>query len=255
MALALSALKLATLPPNTGQRTTRAVSRPGQLHVDAELARVPLTFSGTSSRGSDWPSTLNALRILQRDGLRHRQRRGLVHQRAVLRAASARLMDDLALVRRQRVLGNAPGLRRGGDEHRARGRARLAQHLPHAAHAVAAGGELLAAEVRVAVLRVGAGPLGLDLRPVEVELLGDEHRHRRHHALPHLEHRQHDAHGVVGVDLDPDVGLEACRRPLRDRASPIGEIRADHQAAAGGGGGLEEGASRECRWSCHRASS
>ena len=24
--------------------------------------------------------------------------------------------------------------------------------------------------------------------PVDVELLGDEHRHRRHHALPHLEH-------------------------------------------------------------------
>ena len=37
-AFALSALKLATLPPNTGQRTTRAMSMPGQLHVDAELA-------------------------------------------------------------------------------------------------------------------------------------------------------------------------------------------------------------------------
>ena len=57
-------------------------------------------------------------------------------------------------------------------------------------------------------LAIGRRPFGVDLVPVDVELLGDEHRHGGHHALPHLEHRQHDAHGVVGGDADPDVRLE-----------------------------------------------
>ncbi len=47
-ALALSALKDATLPPNTGERTTRAVSRFGSFTSMPNTA-VPLTFSGTSS--------------------------------------------------------------------------------------------------------------------------------------------------------------------------------------------------------------
>ena len=170
----------------------------------------PKTFKllGNSLARLDVAEQLEGLRILERDAGGHRQRRGFVYQRAVLQSAPARLMNDFAFIGRAGVLGNAPRLRRRLDEHRARGRAGLAQHLPHAAHAVAAGSELLTAEVRVAVFRIGACPLGLDLRPVEVELLGDEHRHRRHHALPHLEHREHDPHGVVGVDLDPDVRLE-----------------------------------------------
>ena len=56
-AFALSALKLATLPPNTGQRTTRAMSMPGSFTSMPNTA-VPLTFSGMSSRGSDLPEQL-----------------------------------------------------------------------------------------------------------------------------------------------------------------------------------------------------
>ena len=56
-ALALSALKLATLPPNTGLLTILAVSSPGSLTSMPKRA-VPFTFSGRSSRGSDWPSSL-----------------------------------------------------------------------------------------------------------------------------------------------------------------------------------------------------
>ena len=58
-AFALSALNDAGLPPNTGQRTTRATSMPGRL-TSMPNSAVPFTFAGTSRRGSGCPRTRNA---------------------------------------------------------------------------------------------------------------------------------------------------------------------------------------------------
>ena len=55
--LALESSKLATLPPNTGQRATTACSIPGTRTSIPKIAR-PSTFSGVSRRLWDFPITL-----------------------------------------------------------------------------------------------------------------------------------------------------------------------------------------------------
>ena len=74
------------------------------------------------------------------------------------------------------------------------------------------------------------------LRPVGVELLGDEHRQRRLRAFAHLRLRRPDQHAIVGIDLDV-VGGEAerpgLRRHLHLRAERLGAHR-DEQAAGRG---------------------
>jgi hypothetical protein len=120
-------------------------------------------------------------------------------------------VDNFALFRRAGILGNAPGLRGGRDEHRVRRSSGFTQDLPHSADAVAAGGELCAAKVWIAVFGIGRNPFGFDFVPVDVELFGNEHRHGCHHTLPHLELRQFDNDVVVRADFQPDIGLErAC---------------------------------------------
>jgi hypothetical protein len=215
------------------------------LHVEAELG-CAVDLRGDVETRQRLTEDLEVLGIFQRDVLWHRQRRGLVGQRAVFHATSTRPMDDFAFFRRQAVLEDVPGLRGGGDEHRARGRAGLAQDLPHPADAVAAGGQLRAAEIRVAELRIGRRPLVLDPAPVGVELFGEEHRHRRHDALAHLELRQHDRDVVIGANLYPDVRLEEARGSGRAvRSDQIREISTDDQPAARGGADLQKGSSVE----------
>jgi hypothetical protein len=50
--------------------------------------------------------------------------------------------------------------------------------------------------------------LGLDLRPVGVELLGEDQRQRGKRTLPHFRRRHHHRHRTVGGDGHP--GVEAC---------------------------------------------
>jgi hypothetical protein len=57
--LALSALKLLTLPPNTGGRATSATSIPGSRTSRLKTA-LPLTLSGVSSRRVGLPTMRNA---------------------------------------------------------------------------------------------------------------------------------------------------------------------------------------------------
>ena len=92
----------------------------------------------------------------------------------------------------------------------------------------------------VAKVPVGVRELGLDLRPVDVELLGDQHRDRGDAALALLGVRDPQGDGAVLVDHDPriDFGADGGRRRLRPRADARGQcnghVEAEHQPAAAG---------------------
>ena len=51
------------------------------------------------------------------------------------------------------------------------------------------------------------GVLDPDFRPVALQLLGDDHRQRRHAPLAHLGARVADQDRIVGIDRDPGVDL------------------------------------------------
>ena len=95
--------------------------------------------------------------------------------------------------------------------------------------------------------RIARRELAFDLRPVGVELFGEDQRQRGEHALPHLRGRAEDGDGVVGRDRHPGVELGAfggvgLRGAAEDRAAQRereGEAgRALDEAAAGEFGGL-----------------
>src|SRR5205814_10194596 len=72
---------------------------------------------------------------------------------------------------------HVPALRRRADQHQARRGARLAQLLVGIGERGAAAGALrLAPEEIVVALRIGGRALDADLRPVGIELFGDERR-------------------------------------------------------------------------------
>ena len=137
---------------------------------------------------------LEVLRILQRDVLRHRQRRGLVHERAVLQAAAAGLVDDLALLGRAACSRATPQVCAAAVTSIARAVAPASRRIFHMPRT------LLLPAVSCWPPKFGlpyfasAGAHSvLIFAPVDVELFGHEHRHRGHHALAHFELRQHDA--------------------------------------------------------------
>src|SRR5262249_9960444 len=98
------------------------------------------------------------------------------------------------------------------------------------------GGDLRAFEqlVRISVdLRIRGGKLGLYLRPVGVELLGQNERQGRHDALPHFRRRTEDRHGIVGADGDPGIDPWNLRGAQRvGHAAQAGSVKANISPAA-----------------------
>ena len=225
----------------------------GPLDVDAEAGSALDLLGDVEARHVPAQQREGA-RLLQRDLGGHGQPRGAVDERAVAQGAAGRLVPHAALFGRAVPDRDAP-LRRGRrHEHLPCGRAGLPQRPPVGADAVAAGGELLAAEPG-AVAGVGSHPLRGDRVPVDVELFRDEHRHGGHHALPHLELGEHDAHGVVRVDPHPDVRLEGAvgRRQRGPQRPP--QVGAHQQSASRRRGDGEERAPIERRCPGHHAPS
>ena len=108
----------------------------------------------------------------------------------------------------------------------------------HQTHVLVVGGNRAAATLDLrAVLRVQVGLLDLDLRPVDVEFIGDDHRERGLDALSGLRILRDDGEGVVGVDRDVGVRRERRRGGARTSAAPLRQhvrcVEADEQAAAG----------------------
>ena len=200
------------------------------LHVDTKYRPAIDLFRNVQARHR-LAEQAKVFRIFQRHVFRYRQRGRLVDKRAITRPAPGCFVNDFAFFRGAGVFGYAPVFGCGGDEHRSRRAAGFTQQLPHTADAVAARGELSAAEVRIAVLRVGRRPLGFDLVPVDVQLFSHEHRHGRHHALSHFELRQRDRDGVVGADFEPHVWFKGARR--LGCIVQAGNISANNQSATG----------------------
>ena len=166
---------------------------------------------------------------------------------AAARRQHAELRFDLGTV-------DAPGLRGGLLEALARRGAGAHEVRMLQAHELRAVRAHHLVFLVVAQVPVGVGELGLDLRPVDVELLGDQHRDRGDAALAHLGVRDADGDGAVLVDHEPGVDLGAARgrgrlRPRTDaRGQGIGHVEAEHQPAAGGDRGLEEGTAGKNRF-------
>ena len=163
---------------------------------------------------------------------------------AVARREHAELRFDLGAV-------DAPRLGGGLLEALARGGAGAHQVRMLQAHELRAVRAHHLVFFVVAQVPVGVGELGLDLRPVDVELLGDQHRDGGDAALAHLGMRDAQRDGAVLVDHDPGVDLGAAggRRRLRPRTDARGQrnghVEAEHQAAADGDRGPDEGTARE----------
>ena len=212
----------------------------GPLDVDAEHRAAVDLFRHVEPR-QRLAGMRKSLTLLERDLLRHGQLRRLVDQRAVRERGDRWPCERPARAPWNRCLGDPPALSAAAVTSIARAVAPASRRSFHyAAHAVAAGGHLRAAHSRVAVAPIGGAHSVRDVLPVDVELLGDEHRHRRHDALPHFELGQHDPHRIVRVDPHPDVRLECARRRRGGRAGTFGHVGANHQTAAGGRADFEE---------------
>ena len=201
-----------------------------QLDVDAEL-RGPIHLPGGIEALGRRADQLEVLRVPERDLRWDRQLRGPVRQYAVGElAAGGRVRDDSS-PRLARSLIDLPRLGCRGHEHRPRGRAGAAQRLVERAHG-RRGARLLIAEefVRVEVV-VGRRVLDLDLIQSDLQLLGQEHRHRRVRALPHFDLTDDQGDPAIPADANERVRSEGsrhcfvggCKNPRPGLAAPSDE--------------------------------
>jgi len=164
-------------------------------------------------RPADHPERLG---ILQRRILRQRQASRRRDELAITGLAAARLVKDAAVLRAALGCGDAPALRGGFDQSRARGGAGLAQGRPEGADGVGIAGGLHSQQGVGIELLVGRGVLEPHHPPSRVELLGEDHGNRGVGALPHL-HLGHDQ-GDEAVGIEADEGVRREARPLGARS-------------------------------------
>ena len=180
------------------------------------------------------------LRILERHVGRHDLRRGGRRELAKLRALLRLAMLDQALGYRDFARRHAPALGRRADEHRARGGAGLTELLVGIRERGAAARALrFAPEEVVVALRVRGRAFDAHLRPVRIQLFGNQRRQPGVRALAHLEVLDDDGDRVVRADAHERIGLE---RGAALRAY-LGQRHGEHQRAAR----LEEVAPAEIR--------
>ena len=147
-------------------------------------------------------------------------------------------MDDPAVRGAARRLVHLPGVGRGSDEHFTRRRAGLAHRFPVAAHRRGSA-RRLDAEDRVLVGVVRGSLLEADLRPVRLEVLGDELRDRGEYALAHLGQTDDHRDRVVGRNPEERVGLKRHGRRIGRPRRP-GQRDTEYQSASDDGAGLQE---------------
>src|SRR2546427_5211209 len=141
---------------------------------------------------------------------------------------------------------HVPRIGRGLDQHDPRRGAALADVLMRVADAAAAArGEVTPHALALHAL-AWRRVLGLHLRPVALELLGDHLGETGERALSHLGARDPDHHRVVRTDDDPrrDLGRAVLRA---DDARPERDLQAEREPGADGGAADDEGAAREPR--------
>ncbi len=185
-----------------------------------------------------------ALRVLQLHLGRHQLLRGVRGELPEARLAPGGLVQHRAAAHRDRAGLDPPALRGGGNQHRARGGARLAQLLPGIRDRGAAARALRRSPEQVVVAaRVGRRRLDDDLAPVGIELLGDERGQPGVGALAHLQVLDHDGHPAVRSDADEGVWFERAggdSLAARPAGSRLGKYRRCREAEREAGAGLEE---------------
>ena len=158
-------------------------------------------------------------------------------------------MGKPALVNRDLGSGNFPILRRGRDEHGARRGRRRSQLIPRICDGCRSAGPLHRSEGEIVVeLRVCRREFRAHLRPVRVQLLGDDCREPRGDALPHVEVLNQHCHAVVRRDADKSVwhwrslGSDAGLVPIRCLFGlrPLAEGAADDERTRSRGGRDQE---------------
>ena len=157
---------------------------------------------GKIRAGNRLPDDLVVLRILQLDrrGIRRRHRGDFRSQFAVGHRPVGCLVHHLARTRGQVGCGNVPGLRRGVDEHHPRLRAELPHRNPVGRGRRAAARDL-AAVLGLILIRLD----DLDVLPIDVQFLGDQHRQHGANALAYFRVLRDDGDAVVRIHGD-EVG-------------------------------------------------
>ena len=159
---------------------------------------------------------------------------------------------ELAITRAERragdgdpaICGHAAGCRdledagSGQDQQFAGRRASLAQRVVIAADAVAAPGQLQAAEGRIAEDRAGRRVFGAHLRPGRPQFVADHLREAGQHALTHV--AAADKHGHQIVAGDPDPCLHGRPGWTGGIGAPRDDRQADTQQQASAGGRLHQ---------------
>src|SRR5215472_17445660 len=146
------------------------------------------------------------------------------------------------------VRANFPVLRRGGDEHFARGGAGLAQGQPRASDAPAA------ACAEVVDLRIRWCLFDVHLLPVDAQLFGENHRQRCVDTLAHLRLAKYKSDPVIGRDTHPGVEriwsfLLLILRVISERAGR--QMETNHQRSAARSTLLQEISAVYNGSSCH----
>src|SRR5437762_10646889 len=168
------------MPPNTGHRSIDAISIPGTLTSIPNTA-LPSTFTGVSSRGVRVPSRRKSFGSLSGTSV---GTGSLAARAASLPYVSRRLVGVWITAPCSARHGaiHVPRRRRRADQQLARSGARLAQRIPRGADRRAAAGGHAA--------RPAGGILGHrpepHLRPVCLQLLGEDHRETGLRPLAHL---------------------------------------------------------------------
>ncbi len=173
------------------------------------------------------------------------QRRRLRGELTVRRLAAALAVQHDAFGRLELGLRHVERLRRRGDKHRAPRRADLTHRHPVRRRRRAA-----ARALRLELGRVEQRLFDANVLPRHVQLVGDDHRKHRLHALPDLR--------VLGDDRDDAVRRDANevaerglgrRRRERERFGRFTEldVRAEQNAAAGERGDAQERTPVDCR--------
>ena len=221
-------------------RRERRVEHAGLLRVDAvhrAAARLVGAVEALQAASDDLEFALGLELHVLGNGLLRRGGRELAVGHLALS------VRDMAVFRAHLRGRNLPLLRRGAHQHHAGARACLAQRLPRIAHAGAAAGEL-AAQKPVDVHGVHARLLDAHVARIDAELLGEQHRERGVHILPHLVAVAREHHAAIGEEPDPCVGRDCVRRRARGLGG-LAEAKRDHHSAACDGGNLQEIAARD----------
>jgi hypothetical protein len=212
------------------------VGHAGELHVDAEhrLADHLVVDVEAVRRAAE---EVPVLGVLELHLARRLELRGGGRDLAEADLPARRSVNDGAVLSVAVRRVDLPALRRGGDQHLARGRAGLAEVFLRSADRLAAAGRHRAPDAVAAQVLRARDELGAHFSPVALELLGDQHRQPRRAALPHLRARDADQDLVIGPDHDPGGELGAFRFRGERRG---GQRQLEGEPSAERGGNFQE---------------